>query len=162
MFYRKMCRVMLILLLCGRVVGAHAQGTTSIDRTAWLEKLKDARNNNKANAEFIAANPDVSYALVHDNWKSIDNAESRAALLTMFEAASNPHIVELLDLATTDNNGWVLDHAYDLIRGYAFRFFRWDEKAYRMWYEQNKGKPTDEVIRANGHGILESLPKVAP
>ena len=149
-----------ILGVCLPMRCAVGQSVQDTDHAAIVLKLREPDKNSAAIKEYIISHPDESYAAVRARWNSIESQEARAAILNLFDAADNPHLLSLLDVATRDPAGIAQDRAFYLVRNYAFRDMRWNEPAYVEWAARNKEKPPEKAIQDNLGPVMSGWTKL--
>jgi len=154
------CCVLLVFTILRPAAGQPGETQPpSLGDQIYKQLIKDPVRLYASNIGLVKDHPEEAYAIVRDHWSDLTLSYSKQIVLVTMKAGNNPHMLDVLDLATRDDNSNIRYLGYEGLISYAFHIFRdADPKSeYEQWHKSNAGLTQEQVILRDETSFFRKL-----
>ncbi|MCW3053935.1 MAG: Phospholipase/Carboxylesterase [Chthonomonadales bacterium] len=148
---RGMVLFLAAMALFGGIRSGRAQVNDPLptDPAGMTEQLiTNAQSSFRTNVALAKTRPDETFAIVRDHWKDLKTADAKRSLLFAIMRSDNPHVLDILDIGTKDNDTDTQLLAFQLLQNFSYRNFLKGPASYQTWRDEIAGKPLAKVVES--------------
>jgi hypothetical protein len=127
----------------------------------WLslfhERPTDWRHGLALAQQIAALPPEEAWALVQGLWSDLSGAHKAQLVRPFFDRLDHPQVLDVVNIAATDEGLELQKVAFDFLRDTAFVEFSTDRAAYTVWAARNRERPLVGVVAESARAFAGRL-----